>query len=396
MKIEKVIVNEILDSRGEPTIEVLVATAREKVYSGAVPSGKSRGKREAAVLTVDDAQKAAVTVNEAVKGKSFGSVGALDKFLIELDGTPEKNKLGGNLMLGISLAFARALAGDRELWEIVREEYFPKKKKVGAPMIFSNLVNGGAHAKNNLDIQEFMVIVRPTHSIVESVIKLKKFYFDLGVFLKKEKGVKEIALGDEGGYSLPFDNNAEPIKILEEQAMMAGLTNDFHLGLDAAASGFHRDDYYIYEGRKTTTDELKEIYLGYFNDFPLLYSIEDPFAEDDDRGFGRLKLALNGRVVVGDDLTTTDPFAIRRCAKENLINGVIIKANQIGTVTETCEAIKAAQENDIKVILSHRSGETPDCFLIHLAKASGADGVKIGAPVRERILKFNELARIYK
>ncbi|MDP1706474.1 MAG: hypothetical protein Q8L36_01515 [bacterium] len=404
MKIQDVFVKEIFDSRGESTIEVGLNPSTSSGQKGLgdwqkaqIPSGKSRGKREAAVLPYGEA---AEVLEEIIKptliGKDFNSIKEFDDFFIRLDGTPHKERLGGNLILGLSLAFSRALGAARgqELWEIVRQEFFSETKNAPLPRIFANLINGGQHAKNNLDIQEYMVV---TNGIDVKTIfeKLKKFYADLGEFLKKEKSLAELPLGDEGGYVLDWSNNFPPLNLLSQKIYEAGLANDWNLAIDVAASGFYENDFYNFDGQKIRAVDLSNFYRDYFRQLSLLISIEDPFAEDDGVNFGKLLAAEKGKWIVGDDLTATDPAAIETAFKKKWINAVIIKANQIGTVSETCAAIKDVHEKKGLAIISHRSGETDDCFLIHLAKASGAGGVKIGAPVRERLLKYNELVRLY-
>lgn len=405
MKIKNIILRQIFDSRGEETIEIDLATAESDSFWAQIPSGKSRGKNEAAVLSFAGAKKSLKTAAKNLIGRDFNSIKELDDFLISLDGAENKSNLGGNLMLGISIAFSRALAFENsiDLWKLLNIEFFNgdfltnlEQKK---PLIFSNVINGGAHANDNLDIQEYMVVTGNNDSLADSVKKLVHFYKELGKFLK-EKSIGslfgKLPIGDEGGYSLNFKNNAEPLEIMEELIKKMKLGKEFVLGIDAAASNFYRKGKYIFDRKSLNSDGLNEIYKGYLKIFKNLYSIEDPFAEEDFDGFKKLSAeAGENKIVVGDDLTVTNPKLIDKFAKEDLINCVIIKPNQIGTVSESCEAMKAARKNKIGAIVSHRSGETNDNFIIHLAKAGNADGVKLGAPIRERIYKFNELMRIY-
>ncbi len=394
MRVERIAVEEIPDSRGNPTIAVAVTTGTG-TFSASVPSGKSRGSREAQVADTAAAVRSAAKTGEALRSKDFTSVGALDQFLIELDGTPEKATLGGNVTLGVSTAFARALAGKRELWQALRDEYFAKDAHDGAPAILSNLINGGAHAENNLDIQEYLAVVKPLRAVGESVERLKDFYHDLGGHLQAKRNVPAIRLGDEGGYSLDFENNFAPLATLAEEIRAARLEREFSLGIDAAASNFFKNGSYTFGGKALSGAELEAVYTGYRAREPLLTSIEDPFAEVEGGSFATLREKMAGALIVGDDLTVTNPALIARYAANGSINAVIIKPNQIGTVSETCEAIRVARRHGVKVIVSHRSGETDDVFIIHLARACGADGVKIGAPARERLVKFNELVRLY-
>lgn len=398
MRIGNISVKEIRDSRGEPTIEVSVVGENGESTSAQISSGKSRGKNETAVLKPAEAEHILEkTIKPNITVRNFESIGELDAFLISLDGTDNKERLGGNLILGISVAFARliAKAQKKELWRVLNEEFFGGEKYSARPLIFSNLINGGAHARNNLDIQEYMVVVRPYPSYGESIKELKSFYLKLGDILKNKFRLGKLILGDEGGYSLEFANNFEPIEVLVETIKENDFKKIFSIALDVAANGFYEDRVYNFDGRKMNTGKMVEIYRNYFEMVPLLISIEDPFAGDDREGFRKLQSIAGGKLIAGDDLTVTNPIAIEKAVKDKLISGVIIKPNQIGSVTETCEAIKTAHVNGIKTIISHRSGEVEDSFVIHFAKAGGAYGVKIGAPVPSRMSKFYELERIY-
>ena len=399
MHLEDIKVKEIFDSRGEPTIEVEVFDEKLNSFSAQIPSGKSRGMKEAVVLPFGEAKKVLdLFLKKEIVHKNFSSFRDMDNFLINLDGTENKEKLGGNLMLGISIAFARAMAAkeNKELWQILKEAYWSGIITSKKPFIFSNLINGGAHANNNLDIQEYMVVVDPGEGNYEDAITtLIDFYKKLGEFLKVKFKLEKIVIGDEGGYSLNFENNFEPIKIMEGLVVSSGLKDFFSLALDLAASNFYKNKKYSFGGSDISSEKLNQILLDYLIHSNLLMSIEDPFDEVDFEAFKEFNEKCPDKWIVGDDLTVTNPTLIEKFAKEKLISGVIIKPNQIGTLAESCQAIRAAQENGLKTIVSHRSGETEDNFIIHLAKAAGVDGVKIGAPVRERISKFDELIRLY-
>ena len=399
MKIKDILVREIFNSRAEPTLEISLSNEKDEWFSAQIPSGKSKGKNEAAVINYTKAQEILEqSLKKQLNTEDFNSIEELDSFLITLDGTENKSKLGGNLTLGISIAFARALAhqNKKELWQLLNEEFFDGASSNTKPLIFSNLINGGAHANNNLYIQEYLVIVKITETVVESIKKLISFYRNLEEFLKEKTKIKNLPIGEEGGFAVNFNSNFEPIEILENLIYKLKLEKEFTIGLDVAANSFYQEGKYTFEGNQISSKDLKEIYSNYFRDSKLLHSIEDPFAEEDFEGFKELKELLKTKLIVGDDITVTNPSLINKVSVEGLINGVIIKPNQIGTITETILAIKAAQENNLKFIVSHRSGETEDNFIIQLAKASNADGVKIGAPLRERIFKFNELIRLYK
>ncbi|MBU6501060.1 MAG: hypothetical protein KGJ89_02955 [Patescibacteria group bacterium] len=397
MTVKNLLVREIFDSRGEPTVEVCIVDGSGEEFFGQVPSGKSRGEREVFVLPPKAAKKAGELLNKKLRGKRFISITKFDRFLLKLDGTSDKKKFGGNVMLGASIAFTRGLAFEhkKEPWQILQKEFFPGKNIKRVPFIFSNVINGGVHANNDLDIQEYMIVVRIGRPVEKSVETLVGFYKKLGDFLGKRYKMKNLPIGDEGGYSLDFKNNFEPIHILGELIKKFRLRKDFQIGLDAAASGFYKGGWYMFAGARLSREELLKTYERYFRQAPMLVSVEDPFDENDGGGFAELLAAEKKKLIVGDDLTVTNPAAISAAGRGKLISGVIIKPNQIGTVSEACAAMKAAHKLGIKCIVSHRSGETADNFIIHLARAGGAYGVKIGAPVKERMSKFDELIRIY-
>jgi len=396
MKIDGVLVNEIPDSRGDKTIEVLIEHGQDRSVAR-VPSGKSRGKKEAAVISPKDAMSVLESgLRDELVGKNFGSTRELDEFLISFDGTENKAKIGGNLSLGISISFTRgvALEKGKELWEVLREEFFDKKSEEKVPAIFSNMINGGAHAKTNLDIQEYQVVCG-MESASDMVKVLKDFYERLGDYLRKEFNSVEIRLGDEKGYAMDFRDNFEPIGILNKLIHDLGMGNSLSVGLDVAATNFQSGEKYIFDGANMDRKKLLAVYGKYFKDADLLSFVEDPFGEEDFEGFREFReICERGVIVIGDDLTVTSPELISEYGDE-LISGVIIKPNQIGTVTETCEALNTGASKGLFRIVSHRSGEVDDQFLIHFAKASGAEGVKIGAPFAERMEKFNELERLY-
>ena len=398
MILKDIVIRRIFDSRSEETLEVGVSDIYGKWFWGQVPSGKSRGTNEAAVVSFEKAKSIfARQVRKKLINTDFDSLKDLDIYLISLDGTRTKERLGGNLMLGLSLAFARAISAERnhEVWQMLNRNFFGGVTSKVRPRIFSNLINGGAHAANGLDIQEYMVVVKPGPRYSASIARLVKLYKELGVVLGRRVGGGVVPLGDEAGYAVRFRNNLEPLLLLEGLIRKFRLSRDFLLGLDVAATNFHRKNSYFWECRNIAPRKLIDIYAAYARRIKLLYSFEDPFAEDDFYGFGALKHRFGRGLVVGDDLTTTNPFSIQRAVDDDLINAVIIKPNQIGTITETCQAIKIAHGHGIKTIISHRSGETNDDFIIHLAKAAGAFGVKIGAPARERMSKFNALIRLW-
>lgn len=397
MKIQRIKINKIKDSRGKPTIEIVITNEKGESFAAKIPSGKSIGSREAAAFSVQKSKKSAKFIEKRLKNKSFNSIKKLDRFLTGLDGTAQKKKLGGNVLLGISIAFARMKAAQqkKELWRVLRSEFFPGLAKIKPPFIFSNMIEGGVHTKNNLNIQEYLIIAKTTKTVSQTIKNLKRFYKKLGQELKKQTNQK-IRLGDEGSYSLNFRNNFAPLLVLSDLIHKSDFQNEIVLGIDAAASEFYKHGHYAFESKKINSQELTKIYQRYFRNSPLLYSIEDPFDENDAKGFKNLLKSAKNKLIMGDDITTTNPKIIKKYIADKIINSVIIKPNQIGTVSEACQAIKIAHQDNVKCIISHRAGETPDAFIIQLAKASNAFGVKIGAPVSHRLPKFKELIRLYK
>ncbi len=397
MKIVNIGVNEILDSRGEKTLEVVLTDENDNKASSQIPKGKSTGSREAVSLGY---QKAKENLKEKilpeVLNKEFSTITELDNFLLNLDGTKNKANLGGDLTLGISISFARLLAqkNKKELWEILREEFFPDENNSTSPRIFANMINGGEHANNNLAFQEYIVVAETKENVKKTKESLLQFYNALNEKFKKEIGLEKISLGDEAGFCVNLTNSEEPFFILEKMIKENFSESNFKIATDIAANSFYKDGKYIIDDKEFDEPSLVKYYTTLFKKIELFLSIEDPFYENNPESFEKLKNLLdNDKIIVGDDLTTTNPNEIEKFKKS--INGIIIKANQIGSLTETALAINTAKNYDIKTIISHRSGETDDCFLIHIAKASNAYGVKIGPPQRERILKYDELIRIY-
>lgn len=359
------------------------------VFSAEVPAGESRGGGEAKTLSFEEAEAKWDKAKLRLEGEKFGSIRELDDFLIRLDGTKDKSNLGGNVILGISIAFARALAAKKRLtvWEVIREEFFPWGVIEKTPLIFANFLEGGAHARNNLAFQEYLVIAETDGGMEETISRLIAFYRELGERLAKDRGIRSLPISDEGGYVLDWENNYAPLTAL------AG--HGFRLGLDAAANGFYENEKYTFEGGGKSGEEMLKVYSNYFGKSDELFSVEDPFAESDAAGFKSLRQKFPDKFIVGDDLTVTNAALIDKYGNEGAISAVIIKPNQAGTVTEACVAIHAARRQGLQTIISHRGQETGDCFIIQLAKAAGAEGVKIGPPARERISKYNELLRLY-
>jgi enolase len=400
MKIKEIFFKQLFNSRGEKTLEAEILNFKNLAFKASVPSGKSKGEKEVFILNpAETLKKYYLDKIKTLKNKNFKSIKDFDSFLLKLDGTKNKSKLGGNVTLALSLAFGRALAFERgmPLWQNVRLEFLKNETKnfPWKPVIFSNLINGGMHASNNLDIQEYLILAPILKDATKTIEDLIKFYKILGKYLIKRDKLNNLAIGDEGGYSLNFKNNLEPLLILNKLIKENKFLN-FSLGIDAAASSFRNGGKYFFENKKISSSSLKNKYLKYFRKVPLLQSIEDPFSERDLVGFKVLNDSLQrkneSKIIIGDDLVVTNSKLLE--TRRHLINGVIIKPNQIGTISETMETCLAANKYGIKTIFSHRSGETEDVFIIELAFAVFAFGVKIGAPARERMLKFNELLRL--
>lgn len=401
MKIQKATINKIYDSRGEETLEVILADENGFFASSQIPQGKSKGSNEAVCFDFKKSKNVLEnSVLPRILNKDFSGIREFDDTLIKLDGTKNKSNLGGNLTLGLSLSFAKLLATQKkeQLWQILQETFFNHiLTKSIPPKIFANLINGGVHAKNNLSFQEYMIIANGNGDDIESKIeKTLKFYEISREYFQKKFNIKNMAIGDEAGFSLDFKNNEEPIAMLEELIKQNGFEKDFKIAIDAAASSFYKDGRYEIDEKLLDKGEFLEYYSSLFSKYDLLQSIEDPFYESDFESHSKLKsLLTEDKMIIGDDLTTTNKALIEKAGGESAINAVIIKPNQIGTVTETANAISASKDFNLKTIISHRSGETEDNFLIHFAKASNAYGVKIGSPRRERVLKYNELLRLY-
>jgi len=383
-KIAETKVRKILDSRGEWTLEVAVVTDSGLPAVVSVPRGKSRGKYEAASVSVDEAvRNIEEVIAPALKGFDPKDQQKIDRRLIELDGTANKSGLGGNAVLGVSLACARAAAVSQQIpvWRHIRE-LINLPAPTGPPRLFINVINGGLHAGNNLDFQEYLII--PKVSTMTEAVRLGDLaYISLRDFLVENFGKSASLLGDEGGFAPEFRDNLEPFEILERSAADAGLLGKLDFGLDAAASNIQKDP-----------EELKSIYQELRTRHNLWY-LEDPFGENEFDKFADLLKDWPSGLICGDDLTVTNVERMKTAVEHHSINSIIIKPNQIGTLTETLTAVRQAREYGWKVIVSHRSGETDDDFIADLAYGVGADGFKLGAPARgERVAKFNRLLAI--
>ena len=400
MKIKNVIGREILDSRGNPTVEVDVILENGVVGRAAVPSGASTGEREALEMRDGDSRyngkgvlKAVNNVNtvlrDAVIGMDAADQKALDYKMIELDGTETKSNLGANAILGVSMAAMRASAINegKELYE-----YIGDGKTLPVPMM--NILNGGAHADNNLDFQEFMII--PQRDSIHERVRvgaevfhsLKKVLNDKGYFT---------GVGDEGGFAPNLSSNKEGFDLIIEAITKAGYVpgSDVKIAIDVAASEFYSDGVYHVDGKEMTTDELIKFYEELVSTYPII-SIEDPVDENDWEGFRKVTELLGDKIqLVGDDLFVTNKKCLQMGIDNHAGNAILLKVNQIGTITETLETIELARSNGYKTVISHRSGETEDTTIADLAVGLNLGQIKTGSMSRsDRICKYNQLMRI--
>ncbi|MDE2084176.1 MAG: phosphopyruvate hydratase [Xanthomonadaceae bacterium] len=401
---------EILDSRGNPTLEAEVTLADGSFGRAAVPSGASTGSREAVELRDGDkaryggkgVKKAVANVNGAIaaalKGYDAVDQKGLDAKLIALDGTPNKGKLGANAILGVSLAAAHAVAASKKmpLWK-----YINASLSAGAPLHLPvpmmNIVNGGAHADNNVDIQEFMILPVGMPSFAEALRAGAEIFHALKSVLKS-KGLNT-AVGDEGGFAPDLKSNEQAIETILEAVTRAGYTagKDVYLGLDAASSEFFDGGVYNLagEGKKLSSAELIEFYARWCAKYPII-SIEDGVAEQDRDGWKALTAKLGKKIqLVGDDNFVTNPAIFRAGIADGIANAILIKVNQVGTLSETLEAIAIADKANYAAVISHRSGETEDTTIADIAVATTATQIKTGSLCRsDRVAKYNQLLRI--
>lgn len=399
---------EVLDSRGNPTVEVDVVTENGVIGRAMVPSGASTGIHEALELRDKDKSryggkgvlKAVSNVNDVIApeliGLSIFEQTLIDRVLIELDGTKSKEKLGANAILGVSMAVARAAANELQM---------PLYKYIGGvnaktlPVPMMNILNGGEHANNNVDIQEFMILPVGAKSFKEALRMGAEIYHELKNVLK-DKGL-QTGVGDEGGFAPDLKSNEEALEVIVSAIEKAGYKpgKDIYLGLDVASTEFYNTEKKIYEmkgeGKSYTVSELISYYKKLIDKYPLI-SIEDAFAEDDWEAWEEFTKEVDGKIqLVGDDLFVTNTERLEDGIKRNVANSILIKLNQIGTLTETIDAVKMAMKAGYTAVISHRSGETEDSFIADLAVALNAGQIKSGAPARtDRVAKYNELLRI--
>ena len=406
MKIKNIVAYEIIDSRGNPTVECELTLENGTSVTAAVPSGASTGEREALELRDGGKRfhgkgvlKASENVNKiiakALIGKDVSKQKQLDEIMLKLDGTEFKTKLGANAMLSVSLAIAKANA------QVKNKPLF---KSLGngttLPTPMMNVINGGAHADSNVDFQEYMIMPVGAKTFAEAMQFASETFVELKKVLKKKK--YSTGVGDEGGFAPNFKNNEEPLEAIVEAIKNAGYTpkTDIAIAMDVAASEFYNKETKLYElnkskGGKKTSAEMIAWYEELIKKYPII-SIEDGLSENDWAGWAKLTKKLGKKIqLVGDDLFVTNPKIFKEGIEKGIANAILIKLNQIGTLTETLETIRLAKENGYKTVISHRSGETEDTFIADLAVALDAGQIKSGSISRsERVAKYNQLIRI--
>jgi len=406
--IKKVDALQVLDSRGDPTVEAVVITKGGGIGRAISPAGASKGTREAFELRDGDAKlfrgrsvlKAVENIihyiGPAIQGMDSRLQREIDRIMISLDGTPNKSRLGANAILAVSIAVAKAAADTAKLPLF---EYLGGKRSYILPIPMLNIINGGAHAGNDLSIQEFMIVPIGFDRFSDALRASVEVYKELRSYLKERYGPQSVNVGDEGGYAPPMRRTEEALNSLLEAIKRAGYAvgGDFLISIDAAASQFFdkSKNKYRIDGLELDRDQLIEYWIKFVEEYPIL-SIEDPFNEEDFDAFATLRKNLRKHVIiVGDDLTVTSVHELKRAYEKGSVDGVIVKMNQVGTLTETLDFIEMAKRLGVATIVSHRSGDSEDTTIAHLAVAIGGPFIKTGAPARgERTAKYNELLRI--
>ncbi len=392
----------ILDSRGNPTIECELKTS-DGIFKASVPAGASTGAHEAHELRDEGKEYLGMGVQRAVnnvnlvlakklKGRTVNQQ-EIDEFMIKLDGTPNKSKLGANAILSVSMATARAgaAAKDMHLYEYIGK--LSGTKKFTMPVPAFNIINGGKHAGNKLDFQEYMILPVGAKSYSEALRMGSEIYHVLKKNLENHFGKMAINVGDEGGFAPPLECIEEPFDYITDAVIKLGYWKKVKLGIDCAATTFWKQGRYYLEGKDVTSEQLVKKYQDLVDGYPLV-SIEDPFYEEDFSNFAKLKKTVKAQIV-GDDLLCTNPERVKKAIVRNSCNCLLLKINQIGTITEALKAAHLAKKAGWNVMVSHRSGETTDCFIADLAVGIAAGQIKAGAPCRgERLSKYNQLLRI--
>ncbi len=402
-EITDIVAREITDSRGNPTLRVSVL-AGEVTGVFEVPSGASTGKYEACELRDDNTgnggmrsaiEKIETQIKPALVGLNIFDQKLIDQKMIELDGTPQKTNLGGNSIIGVSIACAKTAAKvqDIEVYQYLKTLRDVKPSRE-TPFLYFNLINGGKHASSKLAFQEYHVVPQED-TIGANITICREIQTKLDEVIIKKYGTLPVK-GDEGGVALSVDDVMEPLLLLKEAVDSLGYTDKVMFALDVAASSFYNDGKYTFMNKDWTVNEMIELYKEIAGKYPLI-SIEDPFNEEDYEGFALLQTILPDVRIIGDDLTVTNIIRLKSAIDKKSIKGVIIKPNQIGTLTETLETMALARDNDIDCIVSHRSGETMDNFIADLAYGLGCYGIKAGAlGPKERNVKYDRLIYITK
>jgi len=414
MPIKKIFARQIYDSRGNPTVEVDLTTEKG-IFRAAVPSGASTGIYEALELRDKDKSKwhgkgvtkAVGNINNVLApgliaaGLDPVEQVAIDTLMLKLDGTENKNNLGANAILGVSMAVCKAGAAHKGVPLYRHIADLAGIKEVMMPVPALNIINGGSHAGNKLAMQEFMILPTGATTFSEAMKMGSEVYHHLKLLIKAKYGLDATAVGDEGGFAPNFQSNAEAIKLCEDAIAKAGYTGKIKIGMDVAASEFFKDGKYDLDFKNKdskpedwiTSDALCEMYKGFVKDAPVV-SIEDPFDQDDWAGWTKLTAETDIQIV-GDDLTVTNPKRIQTAVEKKSCNALLLKVNQIGSVSESIAAHNLAKANGWGTMVSHRSGETEDCFIADLVVGLCTGQIKTGAPCRsERLAKYNQLLRI--
>jgi len=405
-KIKSIKAREILDSRGNPTIKVDLITDQGK-FSASVPSGASEGKYEALELRDGGKRfhgkgvlKAVKNVNEKIfpkiKGENPTRQKEIDDLMIELDGTENKSKLGSNAILSVSMAICRAGAVVKNLssYEYIGQLAETRSPLTHLPLACFNIINGGVHAGNDLDFQEFMIVPR-MRSFSKNLQAATEIYHDLKEILKSKFGEMAINIGDEGGFAPPLILPEQALDLILKAIEKASYKNLIKIIIDSAASEFYIDGKYKMKKVVFTKEGLLNFYLNLLEEYPIV-ALEDPFAQDDWEGFSEITKKIGKEITIfGDDLLATNIERIKEAQNKEACNGLVLKIDQIGTITEALEAAKLAKSFGWKIMVSHRSGETNDSFISDLAVGISADFIKSGAPARgERVVKYNRLLEI--
>ena len=405
--VKKIYAREVIDSRGFPTVECEVYLSDGSFGMAIVPSGASTGSNEALELRDEDKRfhgkgvlKAVNNVNtiiaKALLGVKSGEQEKIDKTMIDLDSTKNKSKLGANAILAVSLAYARASAVSMKLplYEYIRKVYNIKEKNYYLPTPMLNIINGGKHADSGLSVQEFMIVPTGAKTFKDAIRMASEVYHSLKKNLSSNGYT--VSVGDEGGFAPKIFTHEAVLEIIMDSITKAGYSSkEIKIAIDAAASEFYKEGKYIFEDSALTSRELSSKYEEWKKIFPIV-SFEDPLSEFDWQGWADFTKSMGKKVrIIGDDIFVTNPEIFQKGIAEHIANGILIKLNQIGTLTETINVINIAKKHNYATIISHRSGETEDTFIADLAVATNACAIKTGAPCRsERLCKYNQLIRI--